>query len=208
MSDDRFMFEECKDRGHPDDHWQLVGLCRAPTLVAHHRNKPDPAVCGEPESYYVHTDAPRWQPEDAEMQHSFVAPTEPLVWGENAWRTNKCPASIHRDSVFEGSELVTEGGWDQCSCQCHWGQFYVNAYGIDRNMGGPEEGGWWYDSGTPVESVRFTTLREAEAYKIEAEVKFPRTRARYSMADSEADYDVMIEPKFAEPWPDQRPHYE
>jgi len=30
---------------------------------------------------------------------------------------------------------------------------YVNVYSIDRLFGGPEEGGWWYDTGTPVLTV-------------------------------------------------------
>ena len=25
--------------------------------------------------------------------------------------------------------------------------FYVNEYEVDRKYGGPEEGGWWYDTG-------------------------------------------------------------
>lgn len=30
---------------------------------------------------------------------------------------------------------------------------YVNAYEVTRHYGGPEEGGWWYDAGTPIASV-------------------------------------------------------
>jgi len=32
---------------------------------------------------------------------------------------------------------------------------YVNAYLTDRRYGGPEEGGWWYDTGEPLASVPF-----------------------------------------------------
>ena len=30
---------------------------------------------------------------------------------------------------------------------------YANAYWTDRLYGGPEEGGWWYEAGEPVQSV-------------------------------------------------------
>ena len=30
---------------------------------------------------------------------------------------------------------------------------YINAYEVTRHYGGPEEGGWWYNSGEPVASV-------------------------------------------------------
>tara|TARA_R110000765_G_scaffold236838_1_gene339663 strand:+ start:541 stop:1044 length:504 start_codon:yes stop_codon:yes gene_type:complete len=34
--------------------------------------------------------------------------------------------------------------------------YYVNVYQIQRAYGGPEEGGWWYDEGTPIESETTT----------------------------------------------------
>ena len=33
---------------------------------------------------------------------------------------------------------------------------YANAYWTDRLYGGPEEGGWWYDTGEPIMSLPFT----------------------------------------------------
>lgn len=30
---------------------------------------------------------------------------------------------------------------------------YITAYGVTRHYGGPEEGGWWYDHYTPIETV-------------------------------------------------------
>ena len=29
---------------------------------------------------------------------------------------------------------------------------YINVYAVTRHYGGPEEGGWWYNSGSPIES--------------------------------------------------------
>ena len=30
---------------------------------------------------------------------------------------------------------------------------YLNAYAVTRHYGGPEEGGWWYNSGEPLASI-------------------------------------------------------
>jgi len=37
---------------------------------------------------------------------------------------------------------------------------YINVYKTSRVYGGPEEGGWWYDAGHPVSSIR---LRSCES---------------------------------------------
>lgn len=33
---------------------------------------------------------------------------------------------------------------------------YLNTYEVWQSYGGPEEGGWWYQSGTPVQSIKFS----------------------------------------------------
>lgn len=39
--------------------------------------------------------------------------------------------------------------------QCYLpGTCWVNVYLVDRAYGGPEEGGWWYDTGTAVRSTQ------------------------------------------------------
>lgn len=84
---------------------------------------------------------------------------------------------------------------------------YVNVYDVIRNYGGPEEGGWWYDSGEPIESHPVTSMEEAEALRAELENDFPRTGKRYSVLGG-FDYDIFIEDHPAEEWPAYRPHYE
>ena len=43
--------------------------------------------------------------------------------------------------------------------------WYVNEYRTNREYGGPEEGGWWYDTGGFVEThAMFTKLDEASAF--------------------------------------------
>ena len=41
---------------------------------------------------------------------------------------------------------------------------YVNTYATGRNYGGPEEGGWFYEDGRPVDTVSFHTESEARTY--------------------------------------------
>jgi hypothetical protein len=39
-------------------------------------------------------------------------------------------------------------------------RLFVNVYLVSRVYGGPEEGGWWYDSGEPLASVPVPANRE------------------------------------------------
>lgn len=213
MDDDdvrHFIFDACDDDKHPDDHWTLVPLCQAPTLVADHRNKPDPAVCGIPYGQWPHNDHGRLakvQGTDDGQWHLFKLPTAPLVLGENAWRHNDC--SGYRDRSWEQRSSEDEPvPSERCTCMCHRFPYYVNVYRLDRASGGPEEGGWWYDTGTPVASVPFDTLREAEAERDRLAERFPSTKSRYSMAATTDDFGIQIEQQFAAYWPEERPRYE
>lgn len=85
--------------------------------------------------------------------------------------------------------------------------WWVNAYEVSRQYGGPEEGGWWFDSGDPVHSQRYPTEAAARAAADRARAKFPRTDKRYSVLGGE-DYQVCIEPHPARSYPTERPHYE
>lgn len=40
-------------------------------------------------------------------------------------------------------------------------QLYVNVYSVGKAYGGPEEGGWYFNTGTPVTSIK-VELTEAE----------------------------------------------
>ena len=127
---------------------------------------------------------------------------------ENGWRENDCPAYVRVDPEFEFGEMVFEGIDETCGCPCHWGRFYVNVYLLNRQYGGPEEGGWWYDTGEPLSSMPLDTLHKAEAERDRLAVHFPSTGSRYSVAAREADYGIEIESRFAQPWPEQTPRYE
>jgi hypothetical protein len=93
-------------------------------------------------------------------------------------------------------------------------QRHVNVYEVTRHYGGPEEGGWWYDTGEPVISVTVDgkNAGEVEACELilmeDLQRAYPDTGERYSMAPRATDYEVRIEEHAGEAWPDERPHYE
>lgn len=88
---------------------------------------------------------------------------------------------------------------------------YVNAYLVERNYGGPEEGGWWYDSGTPIASVPVENDQEADKVKLMLQELFeghyPTKKTRHSVNGGE-DLEIVHEEHFAVAYPTERPHYE
>lgn len=176
------MLKECADRGDDyDSHWELVPIC---------------AKCGAQEIWWEHD-------KENPDAHDFIAPTEPLVWGENAHRWNECSGSIPNDDPDE----YNPGNWIVCNCPCHWSNYYVNIYLADREYGGPEEGGWWYDIGEPIGSIPCDTWKEAWDLREKLKEKYPRTNKRNSVNGGE-DYEVAVQSHFAKYYPEVRPHYE
>jgi hypothetical protein len=151
--------------------------------------------CGRPLSEFPHNDIVT-----EEYKHSFIAPAEPLVWGENAWRKNTCPGNNYYYNQNPDE-------YKECSCPCHWGTYYVNVYVVGRAYGGPEEGGWWYDYGTPIAAIPCESYKEAEDFRNYMLKKYPRTWKRSSVLGGE-DYEVNIEKSFAREYPEETPHYE
>jgi hypothetical protein len=99
---------------------------------------------------------------------------------------------------------------------------YVNAYAVTRHYGGPEEGGWYYDSGDPVASIpigydHLNTPEELEKSEQQAKELLrevfglkddPKNgRRRYSVNGGE-DIVICVEDEFAKHYPTERPHYE
>ncbi len=88
------------------------------------------------------------------------------------------------------------------------GSCYVNAYGVTREYGGPEEGGWWYDRGTPVASL-WVEADEAEKAADELKARYDHIKeGDLSSVLGGTELWVKIEDHFAAPWPATRPHYE
>jgi len=88
--------------------------------------------------------------------------------------------------------------------------FYINVYLVSRVYGGAEEGGWWYDAGHPIASVGYFSREESEK-AIEVWKETYRTMGNRIGRDSVIGgpgVEAYLERKYAEPFPDKRPHYE
>jgi hypothetical protein len=95
---------------------------------------------------------------------------------------------------------------------------YINVYEVTQSFGGPEEGGWWFDCGTPLESVRCDNEQEFDAatlilekrYEVDEKNRWSRERQAGMHSCMPGAYSVMIlvEDKFAEAYPQTCPHYE
>ena len=89
---------------------------------------------------------------------------------------------------------------------------YVNTYEVDREYGGPEEGGWWFTTYTPVASRRLperATLSMAckRADMMNDALPRPRFRAG-SVLYRGGECTVRVEDHPAKAQPEQWPHYE
>ena len=100
---------------------------------------------------------------------------------------------------------------------------YINVYLVDRAYGGPEEGGWYYDYGNPVESRRvrvdwpqpsgpYTHYMDEDTHQLEfLKLRYDRLnegRPSVHSVLSEGRYKVIEEDRFARSWPEKTPHYE
>lgn len=89
--------------------------------------------------------------------------------------------------------------------------WYVTVYEIDRCYGGPEEGGWWYDSGRVVHETFcgsddqgfWTANIVAENLRKE----FPFNNSYTSCAYSGGDYTIRIRNTPGENFPKETPYY-
>jgi len=88
---------------------------------------------------------------------------------------------------------------------------YVNAYEVSRHYGGPEEGGWWFDAGTPLASVPCVTDEAVDEAKTHLQFLFgpayEGNRDRHSVIGEE-NLEIFVEDTVATPFPAETPHYE
>jgi hypothetical protein len=68
--------------------------------------------------------------------------------------------------------------------------------------GGPEEGGWWFRCGSPVETICIFSREQAVRELIDLHEKYN------SEAYEEEEYDISLARSYAEFYPKHRPHYE
>ena len=97
---------------------------------------------------------------------------------------------------------------------------YLNIYELAQAYGGPEEGGWWYTYGEPVESTEVVNLRQSIKTCDDLNAKFRTSSSGYAMGFGDDNYLIRggtwgdkklrarIEDHPAEAFPQERPHYE
>ena len=96
--------------------------------------------------------------------------------------------------------------------------YYVHKYAVELRYGGSEEGGWWYESGFPVQSNVYKGHDEEDAYAKCRELN----RFEHERAEREEDYDYtsvlsyrsnhysyrVEESPVAGAYPEEIPYYE
>ena len=90
-------------------------------------------------------------------------------------------------------------------------RLYVNCYMIDHAYGGPEEGGWYYTVGRPVESRLADDDVQAEEILAERRAFWEahnKGRPEIYSVISEGRFAVWRESHYARVFPDVKPHYE
>lgn len=93
-------------------------------------------------------------------------------------------------------------------------KFYVNVYQVDRNYGGSEEGGWWWNSYVPFNDIQRNswgcdTLEEARMIKewlTTTLINYQPARNRYSVIGG-PDIEAIIEEHTPLVQPTHRPYY-
>lgn len=97
-------------------------------------------------------------------------------------------------------------------------KWYVHKFEVRQEYGGPEEGGWWYDAGTPVEDWDVEAYdSEDEAYArsrvLNGEERERREGLRHgyssvlSYTEEFFAYSVSLRARETS-YPNSRPHYE
>lgn len=89
-------------------------------------------------------------------------------------------------------------------------KLYVNVYLWDQAYGGPEEGGWWYSTYDPEESIKCASVEEAERILEEKRAWCEEenlTRRHPSSVLSDGHYVVELDAWPAERRPQYTPRY-
>lgn len=87
---------------------------------------------------------------------------------------------------------------------------FVNVYKKDQQYGGPEEGGWWYNTYELVLSEGCFTEAFAwfRASKLEEDYPYNGNSSRVNSYRLPNDYAIYVEPQPGKPQPEEHPHYE
>jgi hypothetical protein len=87
---------------------------------------------------------------------------------------------------------------------------YVNVYLVDRAYGGPEEGGWWYDTEEAINAIKCEAYEVDYRKQVAQEWCDAQNASRNSDINSvlsEGKYVVRIEDFVGENSPKEKPFY-
>jgi hypothetical protein len=94
--------------------------------------------------------------------------------------------------------------------------WYVHTYEVWLSYGGPEEGGWHYEEGSPTgDRESFSTREQAEARcrELNEQENERRQELRYGFTSVLSNRETFYAFRFCTapevfPYPEERPHYE
>lgn len=87
---------------------------------------------------------------------------------------------------------------------------FTNVYKLDRECGGPEEGGWWFTTYEPVYYEAHFTDGFAYFRAGRLEEQYPRNGNSSSVNyhSKPDDFTILVEPHPPVAKPEEHPHYE
>ena len=99
----------------------------------------------------------------------------------------------------EAERIARFSNWYDNYCYFDSEPTVVTVHEIWQQYGGPEEGGWYFQCGEPIENICIFS-------KTQSVRELLRLHAKYE--DEEGEYDIRLDQKYAEYYPSERPHYE
>lgn len=120
-----------------------------------------------------------------------------------------CDCDPELDAAIEAQEARR----DRAQRRAYSGAYFVNVYLLDREYGGPEEGGWWWYSGKFLKSRPCRTRDEAHRI-MDRWNRFldhgPNSEGNHDLSsvNCEGRYRAQCEREPGHDFPEYRPHYE
>lgn len=78
----------------------------------------------------------------------------------------------------------------------------ITVHRVHDQWGGPEEGGWWYQIGEPIENICIFSREQGVQALLDLHAKYEAEEYE------EEDYDINLATRYGTYYPEQRPHYE
>lgn len=107
------------------------------------------------------------------------------------WKLRRAINSYNIHKEWEGEEPTT-----------------ITVHETYQCYGGPEEGGWWYNQGWPVQTICiFSKKQGIKAYVQYSDEYEVWDQPDLGLTSTRSNYDINFSNDFAKSYPDQRPVY-